>query len=168
MKRIISMLTCVSIVASMTACGDNAVEEKSEDIQESVVLEETIDTQENSQSESTGENITDTLDLTSLSSTMLYAEMYYMMLTPEDYADKTIILKGQFAAYEDVENDQMYYGCLVIDETGCCVQGIDFVPSSDLSYPDDFPEIGEEITVSGTFTIHYESGYCNLTDAVIS
>lgn len=49
----------------------------------------------------------------------------------------------------------------------CCSQGLEFVLTGKHTYPDDYPELGSEITVSGTFEL-YEEGdnrYCRLVDA---
>ena len=40
---------------------------------------------------------------------------------------------------------------IIQDATQCCAQGIEFVPLEDYTYPDDFPEIGENICVTGVF-----------------
>ncbi len=41
------------------------------------------------------------VDLTRLSSTMVYSEVYNMMYAPDDYIGKTIKMTGQFVYYED-------------------------------------------------------------------
>ena len=48
------------------------------------------------------------------------------------------------------------YACIVQDATACCAQGLEFEPESTLSYPDDYPEPGTEITVIGTFDSYRE------------
>ena len=42
------------------------------------------------------------------------------------------------------------------DAAACCAQGLEFEPESTLSYPDDYPEPGAEITVTGTFDSYKE------------
>lgn len=42
------------------------------------------------------------------------------------------------------------------DAAACCAQGLEFEPESTLSYPDDYPEPGAEITVTGTFDSYRE------------
>jgi len=51
---------------------------------------------------------------------------------------------------------QRLYACIVQDATACCAQGLEFEPESTLSYPDDYPEPGAEITVIGTFDSYKE------------
>lgn len=107
------------------------------------------------------------VDLTALSSTMVYAEVYNMLVTPEDYVGRTVKMQGQFAVYEDTENDAVYYACVIADATACCQQGLEFVLSQDLKYPDDYPELGSEIVVTGTFELYEENGYqyCHLVNS---
>ena len=109
------------------------------------------------------------VDLTTLSSTMVYSEVYNMMATPEDYVGKKIKMNGSFAVYEDQETEQIYYACIISDATSCCAQGIEFVRAGEFSYPDDYPELGDDITVTGTFETYEEDGalYCNLVGAVM-
>ena len=94
------------------------------------------------------------VDLTQLSSTMVYSEVYAMMTEPENYIGKTVKMHGNFATQE--YNGQRLYACIVQDATACCAQGLEFEPESTLSYPDDYPEPGAEITVTGTFDSYRE------------
>lgn len=110
---------------------------------------------------------TDSVDLTVLSSTMVYAEVYNMMSDPERYKGRTVTMQGQFAVYEGETRN--YYACLIADATSCCAQGIEFVLDGDFSYPEDYPEVGSTITVTGVFDIYAENGatYCQLIDATM-
>ena len=94
------------------------------------------------------------VDLTKLSSTMVYSEVYAMMTEPENYIGKTVKMHGNFATQE--YNGQRLFACIVQDATACCAQGLEFEPESTLSYPDDYPEPGTEITVIGTFDSYRE------------
>ena len=110
------------------------------------------------------------VDLTALSSTMIYSEVYNMMVAPEDYIGKTIKMDGMFSFFHDDSTGNDYYACIIMDATACCSQGIEFVPTDDYTYPDDFPEQGGEICVVGVFDI-YEEGenkYCTLRNATLS
>lgn len=110
------------------------------------------------------------IDLTQMSSTMVFSEVYNMMMTPEDYQGKVIKMKGQFLTDIDTEYNQRYYACLILDATACCAQGLGFVPRHGYIYPEDFPEPDGEITVTGTFDYFWENEYiinCRLLDAEI-
>lgn len=110
------------------------------------------------------------IDLTALSSTMVYSEVYNMMYTPDKYIGKTIKMKGQFSYYEDPETKKQYFSCIIADATACCSQGIEFVLTGKHDYPNDYPKINSEITVAGTFHVYEENGYkyCQLANAVLS
>ena len=107
------------------------------------------------------------VDLTRLSSTMVYSEVYNMMNAPGDYIGKTIKMTGQFVYYENPDTKAQYFTCIIGDAMACCSQGLEFVLTGKHTYPDDYPELDSEITVSGTFEL-YEEGdirYCWLVDA---
>ncbi len=109
------------------------------------------------------------IDLTEMSSTMVYSTVYNMMVLPEDYLGKVVKMTGTFTVYRDSETEIYYYGCIIQDATACCAQGIEFEPETELSYPGDFPEVGSDVTVIGTFDT-YEEGeylYCTLRNAVM-
>ncbi|MCR5502781.1 MAG: hypothetical protein K6F53_07215 [Lachnospiraceae bacterium] len=107
------------------------------------------------------------VDLTVLSGTMVYSEVYNMMVTPEDYIGKTIKMEGTFSAFYDEETDQHYFACIIQDATACCSQGIEFILTDEYSYPDDYPEDGERICVAGEFDTYQEGEYtyCTLRNA---
>lgn len=90
------------------------------------------------------------VDLTTLSSTMVYAEVFNMMVSPDDYIGKTIRMAGIFTVYQDPETKQVYCGVIVEDATACCAQGFDLVMPEERSYPQDYPDPESEITVVGT------------------
>jgi len=107
------------------------------------------------------------VDLTTLSSTMVYSEVYNMMYEPDRYVGKRIKMNGQFAVYEDPNTGAVYTACIIMDATACCSQGLEFVLAGEKTYPNDYPELGSEITVTGTFQLYDENGatYCHLVDA---
>ena len=107
------------------------------------------------------------VDLTSLSSTMVYSEVYNMMYDPDSYLGKTIKMDGLFTAYHDESTGNNYFACIIQDATACCAQGMEFVLTDDYSYPDDYPDEGSEITVVGVFDTYMEGEYmyCTLRDA---
>ena len=94
------------------------------------------------------------VDLTKLSSTMVYSEVYAMASEPEQYKGKTVKMRGSFATQE--YNGARLYACIVQDATACCAQGLEFELSEKCVFPDDYPEPGSEITVMGTFDTYQE------------
>ena len=109
------------------------------------------------------------LDLTTMSSTMIYSEVYNIMCYPDDYREKCIKMSGTCSIFEDLTTGQLYYACIIQDATQCCQQGIEFNLQDSYIYPDDYPENGEEVTVVGIFETYAEDGvlYCRLRDAVL-
>ncbi len=107
------------------------------------------------------------VDLTALSSTMVFSEVYNMMAAPEDYIGRTVKMAGSYACYHDEMTDNYYYACVISDATACCSQGIEFVLTDDYVYPDDYPEEGDEICVVGTFGTYLDGDYlyCTLRNA---
>lgn len=97
------------------------------------------------------------LDLTQMSSTMIYSTVFDMLIMPDEYVDKKIKVKGNFEVFENADSNERYFAVLIPDATACCQQGIEFVWLGEHSYPQDFPEVGQEITVSGTYTITEDS-----------
>ena len=109
------------------------------------------------------------VDLTALSSTMVYSEVSDMMTSPENYMGLKVKMNGAFAVYHDEAADKYYYACIIKDATACCSQGIEFELKGSHKYPDDYPEVGAEITVEGTFDTYNEgeNRYCTLRNATI-
>lgn len=107
------------------------------------------------------------VDLASMSSTMVYAEVYNMMCYPEDYVGKTVRMKGVYARYYDETTDKHYHSCIISDATACCSQGIEFELTDEYSFPDDYPEVDGDVCVTGVFDIYTEDDYkfCTLRNA---
>lgn len=107
------------------------------------------------------------VDLTALSSTMVFAEVYNMLACPEDYLGKTIRAAGEFAVYDDP--DGRLYAVVVQDALACCAQGLEFeLADPSAAYPQDYPAEGSQVRVVGTVELYEENGfrYLHLTDAV--
>ena len=110
------------------------------------------------------------LDLTRLSSTMVYSEVYNMRYEPEEYYGKVVRIQGLFSAYENPITGEPYFNCIIPDATACCSQGLQFFPADgdSLVYPDDYPENGDTVTVVGTFSRDEQNVYmCAITDATM-
>lgn len=105
------------------------------------------------------------IDLTRLSSTMVYSEVYNMMNSPESYVGKMVRMNGKLAVYKYPERN--YYTCIIKDATACCQQGMEFLWAGNHKYPDDYPNEGDGIIVTGVFDIYYEgeNKYVQLKDA---
>ena len=104
------------------------------------------------------------VDLTKLTSTMVYSEVYNMVSQPSEYMGKTVRMKGITSIYHDDVDNNDYYACVIQDATACCAQGIEFVLDDG-----KYPEANTEVTVVGTFSSYkiedYE--YYTLVNAVM-
>ena len=107
------------------------------------------------------------IDLTDLNANMVYAQVFQMTGDPESFAGKTVRAKGTFAHTTDEETGKDYYAVFIADAAACCQQGLEFRRNGEYTYPDDYPEEGTEIIVTGTFDSYQEGiyTYCELTDA---
>lgn len=143
-------------------------EKASSDVESNKDIEDTI---------SGAENVRDTdetvdYDLTQMSSDMVYATVYQMMVTPEEYEGKTFRIDGNFYATYYEATKKYYFYCIIQDATACCAQGMEFIwDDGSHIYPDEYPEDNAEIVVEGTFEIYREDGdenlYCRLSDAIL-
>ena len=189
MKQALFILAAALYLVSLCACGDQKIQSKSKQgsATRQVVQEQmanatgettapptSVPEPEQTQpaealpgyepAQASGES---DVDLTTLSSTMVYSEVYNMMCEPDRYLGKRIKMNGQFAVYENPNTGAVYTACIIMDATACCSQGLEFVLAGEHSYPADYPEPGTEITVVGTFQTYEENGYTDyhLVDA---
>ena len=143
-------------------------EKASSDVESNKGIEDTI---------SGAENVRDTdetvdYDLTQMSSDMVYATVYQMMVTPEESEGKTFRIDGNFYATYYEATKKYYFYCIIQDATACCAQGMEFIwDDGSHIYPDEYPEDNAEIVVEGTFETYREDGdenlYCRLSDAIL-
>ena len=107
------------------------------------------------------------LDLSNMSATFVYAQVFQILSDYQAYEGKIIRLKGWYDVYEDPSSGMVYLSCIIPDATACCAEGIEFVWAGEHAYPDDFPEIGTGVTVTGRFESYMEGEYLyvHLTDA---
>lgn len=99
------------------------------------------------------------LDLTEMSATMVYSEVLGMVYEPDRYRGKVVKMAGDFSYYLDEQTGNYYFACIVQDATACCAQGIEFSLKGEHSFPEDYPELGDPVTVIGTFDTYEEGGY---------
>ena len=179
MKRIFCLLLAACMAVSLCACGKDSEKDAGNDAsssnEEASASAESIPTpkeQETPDEQQTPEEPEQTqtsadgveVDLTVLSSTMVYSEVYNMLYNdPAHYLGKTVKARGGFSIYQLVTDgvlqpDPVAYACIIADATACCAEGMEFVPEGDLTYPEDYPELGAEITVIGEFQSYEENG----------
>ena len=173
MKRVFCLMLAVCMMVSLCACGKDSEEgagndasssnEKSSASAESIPTPKEQETPGESEPSQPYAGKVD-VDLTVLSSTMVYSEVYNMLYNdPAHYLGKTVKAKGTFSIYQLVTDgvlqpDPVAYACIIADATACCAEGMEFVLEGDYTYPDDYPELGAEITVIGEFQSYEENG----------
>ena len=111
------------------------------------------------------------LDLTKMSATMIYSEVFNMLIEPEYYLNKTIKISGLFNVFTNENTGENYFAILIPDATACCQQGIEFVWQGNHIFPEDYPQINEEITIIGQYKVDYTSDglqYCYLAVSTLS
>ena len=173
MKQALFILAAALYLVSLCACGKGREKDAGNDTlssnEEASVSAESIPTPK--EQETPGESKPSQpaagkvdVDLTVLSSTMVYSEVYNMLYNdPAHYFGKTVKAKGTFSLYQLVTDgvlqpDPVAYACIIADATACCAEGMEFVLEGDYTYPDDYPELGAEITVIGEFQSYEENG----------
>lgn len=100
------------------------------------------------------------VDLTKMSTTIVYSQLFNMIAEPERYLGKTVKIKGTFASYDlpPEFGRKKAFAVVILDATACCQQGIEFVWPGEHTFPDDFPEPGKDITVTGLYKIIESDG----------
>ena len=97
------------------------------------------------------------LDLTSLSTTMVYGEVYNILVNPNDYIGKTIKMSGQFKTVEDNTKNEVYTFCITMDNEQCCSQWVEILLDESID-KDDYPKEEALITVEGKFESYEDGG----------
>ena len=185
MKRLFCLLLAVCMMASLCACGKGREKDAGNDTlssneeasasAESIPTPKEQETSEESEQPQASSNGVD-VDLTVLSSTMVYSEVYNMLYNdPAHYLGKTVKARGTFSIYQLVTDgvlqpDPVAYACIIADAAACCAEGMEFVLKDNLAYPDDYPEPGAEITVIGEFQSYEENGmtWYHLVNAILA
>lgn len=167
MKKICGYIIIASMVMVM-ACGneevsDNISAEESAPVEEMSQVEEGLPNEEvTTAGDSSGGDKSSAkgdVDLTKMSSTMIYAEVYNIMMEPEEYVGRRIKMRGQFQVDYGRTKEENRYSVIIADATACCAQGLMFVLAGEHVYPDDYPEVGSEITVEGEFQLYDKEEY---------
>ena len=145
MKRVWIAVMLLAAVLTLTACGSKA--------DETVTAAAPVQKVD--------------LDLSKLSDTVVYSQVFDMYADPESYLGQRVKVKGSFNYYKDSETDNEYFAVVISDATACCAQGMEFVWAGEHTFPQDYPALDSEITVTGTFSTYEENGYeyIHLSDA---
>lgn len=187
MKKILACIICLTLAFGVTACGKASDKDSNGDTK---IISDAKNKQENSKSNTkkevskkevagdagkgksskskskTSSNKID-IDLNNLNANVVYAQVFQMMTEPDKFIGKRIRMSGQFNVYAAQEGNPSgvteYYAIIIADAQACCQQGIEFVWPGH-TYPDGFPEVKSNASVTGIFEVYEENGkkYCRL------
>ena len=107
------------------------------------------------------------IDFTKFSSVMIYSAVFDILRDPAPFLGKVIKISGQFDCAPDLQTGKYYFGVIITDASACCSTGFDFVLKDSYKFPEDYPKVGDTITVSGKLE-RYKEGedtYFHLVDA---
>lgn len=187
MKKILACIICLTLAFGVTACGKASDKDSNGDTK---IISDAKNKQENSKSNTKKEvskkevagdagkgksskskskassNKID-IDLNNLNANVVYSQVFLMMTEPDKFIGKRIRMSGQFNVYAAQEGNPSgvteYYAIIIADAQACCQQGIEFVWPGH-TYPDGFPEVKSNASVTGIFEVYEENGkkYCRL------
>ena len=187
MKKILACIICLTLAFGVTACGKASDKDSNGDTK---IISDAKNKQENSKSDTkkevskkevagdagkgksskskskTNSNKID-VDLNNLNANVVYSQVYLMMTEPDKFIGKRIRMSGQFNVYAAEEGNPSgvteYYAIIIADAQACCQQGIEFVWPGH-TYPEGFPEVKSNASVTGIFEVYEENGkkYCRL------
>lgn len=98
------------------------------------------------------------IDISRMSGTMVYGQVYQMVMYPSKYLGKHIKMKGIFSSYYDEEMERRFYGCVIQDALACCSQGLAFELAKPRKYPEQYPAEGDAIIIEGDFDYEKDEG----------
>ena len=160
MKRLFCLLLAVCMMVFLCSCGKGGGEDAGNDTlssdEEASASAEIIPTpnqqetpEKSGQAQPSAGKVD--VDLTVLSSTMVYSEVYNMLYNdPAYYLGKTVKARGEFSIYQLVTDgvlqpDPVSYACIISDAAACCAEGMEFVLEGNYTYPDDYQELGADV-----------------------
>ncbi|SFN67097.1 hypothetical protein SAMN04487831_102364 [Pseudobutyrivibrio sp. UC1225] len=169
MKKII-LLGIILQALCFIACSGADNSKSASDVEENQVVEEAADDtpveeepeEDSAEEELKGDPSVD-IDLTVLSATFVYSEVYNMVMEPEVYIGEKVKMEGTCSIYTDEKTGKVYYACIIKDATQCCAQGLEFTLDEEKYTQEDYPKEGDFITISGTFDTYSEGANKYLT-----
>lgn len=100
------------------------------------------------------------VDLTVLSANMVYAEVYNMMMYPDNYLGKTIKVSGPYYPLYYDGTGNYYHYVMIEDALACCQNGMEFIwDEGTHTYPDEYPKEDEVIEIVGELKSYKEENY---------
>lgn len=192
MKKILACIICLTLAFGVTACGkasdkdsngdtkiisdaknkqENSKSNTKKDVSKKEVNKKEVagdagkGKSSKTKSKTKGNKID--VDLNNLNANVVYSQVFLMMTEPDKFIGKRIRMSGQFNVYAAQEGNPSgvteYYAIIIADAQACCQQGIEFVWPGH-TYPEGFPEVKSNASVTGIFEVYEENGkkYCRL------
>lgn len=96
-------------------------------------------------------------DLSRLSSTMAYAQLYTMLTEPEQFVGQTVKVQGQYYSSPAEDGVPQYHFVIVFDAAACCELGVEFLWTG--NHPaSDYPALMSIVEMTGLFDICNDGG----------
>jgi len=104
------------------------------------------------------------LDLSVMSSTIVYAQVTNILTKPDDYLGKTIKARGKISSSRSDETGEYYHFIVFVDSSSCCEQGLEFIWNGEQDYPGNYPKDSTMIEVVGVYALYeeFDVTYCRL------
>lgn len=192
MKKILACIICLTLAFGVTACGkasdkdsngdtkiisdaknkqENSKSDTKKELSKKEVNKKEVagdaEKGKSSKSKSKTKGNKIDVDLNNLNANVVYSQVFLMMTEPDKFIGKRIRMSGQFNVYAAQEGNPSgvteYYAIIIADAQACCQQGIEFVWPGH-TYPEGFPEVKSNASVTGIFEVYEENGkkYCRL------
>lgn len=156
-KALLIGMLCLGCLLLSGCAGDASGSTAAQDptAQPSAVPTDSADTADSSEEVAASSAASGEIDLTQMSSTMVYSYVYNITTAPDEFLGQRFRIAGTYdESYWD-QTDQTYHYVVIADATSCCAQGLEFV----LTDPDTaYPLIGDEIELSGILATYLEEG----------
>ncbi|MFI3227647.1 MAG: hypothetical protein R3Y09_09575 [Clostridia bacterium] len=145
----IKLLSIFLVILMLTGCSEKDTQEIVEETTEQVEISEQSSDEtvlEDFGNEELTLEVLDAdetvdYDLTAMSETMVFAQVYDVIMNPTNYDDTTFKIHGEYEYYTVPNSDEIIYFIVINDATGCCPQGLEIRFTEDLPAPEDFCEV---------------------------
>ena len=167
-QRLCLFWAALTAALLLAGCDGSASSQEPADSVSSVPPASSVPAQPDAETQAEGSDIQVDVDLTTLSSTMVFAEVSNLLYDPIPYLGKTVRMQGEFSvdhAYTmdgELDLSKNYFYCIIEDALACCAQGLEFSLADAPAYPEGYPEEGSQITVVGTVEFFEENGFRHL------
>ena len=94
------------------------------------------------------------MDLSDMSYTMAYAQVYSMVMAPKRHQGETLKIQGSYYGFQS-EGGQDVHLILIIDDAGCCEVGMEFQLTGTHTWPEDYPANNSIIRLTGLMDVIY-------------